>query len=85
MNTFKDTDFREERDALLLASTHLSKLEREFPGWWARFDDTSPDTAPRAEVLELMTSAPNSFALGVLYGKYTMRLEINAMTGREWV
>jgi len=79
------TDFLEERRALASAEFQMAKLEREFPDWWALFDDTLPDMAPRAEVVELMLSAPNPFALGLLYGKFTMRQEIAAITKREWV
>lgn len=75
----------QERHALALAEAEMAKLETQFTQWWALFDDTSPYMAPRAEVVELMETAPNAFALGVFYGLYTMRLEIAAMTKREWV
>lgn len=85
LNIFEDSEFREERDSLSFISLKLEELERQFPEWITLFDNTSPDIAPRAEVVKLMATAPNPFALGVLFGKYTMRQEIAAMTGREWV
>lgn len=54
------------------------------PTWFARYEDVFPDTAPRGEVVGLMAGAPDQFSLGVLFGKFLMRQEIAAMTGREF-
>lgn len=54
------------------------------PSWFAKYEDSFPDTAARDEVVELMRTAPDQFSLGVMYGKYLMRQEIAAMTGREF-
>lgn len=54
------------------------------PDWFAKYEDSFPDTAPKQEMLDLMKGAPDNFSLGVLYGKFLMRQEIAAMTGREF-
>jgi len=74
-----------EGAALKLVEAQMRQLEREFPEWFAYFDETGPDVARREEVVELMATAPNAFALGLLFGKYSMRIEIESITGRSWV
>ncbi len=79
------SDSQEERAALKVAEAKMLEVETQFPEWWSMYEDVVPDTAPRAEVVELLQSAPNDFARGVVYGKYLMRLEIAAITKRPWV
>lgn len=73
-----------EQTAIVRCDTRMKELQQSHPDWYELFDDTLPDTAPREEVVELMLSAPNDFAMGLMYGKYTMRLEMAAVTGREF-
>lgn len=75
---------RNEIDATRRCDLKMQDLQRGHPDWYELFDDTLPDSAPRQEVVELMMSAPNDFAMGLMYGKFTMRLEIEAMTGRAF-
>ena len=75
----------EERAALRLVEASVLQLEQQHPEWWALYEEVNPDSAPRAEVVELMAAAPNEFARGLVYGKYLMRLEIAAITNRPWV
>lgn len=77
-------DNRAEREALAHAEREMAKLEAEFPEWWAFYDEVMPDIAPRADVVELLRTAPNDAARMLIYGKFTMRLEIAAITKRPW-
>ncbi|MES2977565.1 MAG: hypothetical protein V4731_04010 [Pseudomonadota bacterium] len=74
----------DERQALGKCESHMDALALAYPDWYALYDITMPDSASRAEVVELLSTAPNDFALALMYGKYTMRLEIAAITGREF-
>lgn len=79
-----DADARDETLATERCDKKMQELQRLYADWFELFDDTLPDSAPRQEVVELMMSAPNDFALGLMYGKFTMRLELEAMTGRAF-
>ena len=79
-----DEDTRDETLATERCEKKMQELQRLHADWFELFDDTLPDSAPRLEVAELMLSAPNDFALGLMYGKFTMRLELEAMTGRAF-
>ena len=70
--------------AIARCDKKINDLREQHADWFELFDDTLPDSAPRAEVVELMASAPSDFALGLMYGKFTMRLELEAVTGREF-
>lgn len=62
----------------------IQELRSTHPEWFAYFEDADPDTAPRAELVELMSSAPNDAVKFFLLGKYMMRITIASVTGREF-
>lgn len=62
----------------------IASLKDTHPDYFAYFDDVDPDTATREELLDLMTSAPNERVKYFLFGKYSMRLTIASVTGREF-
>lgn len=71
-----------EAVALHRAHEENRVLREKHPEWMAVFDDSFLDTlATQREMHELMATAPNLFALGVVYGKLTLRLELAAHTG----
>lgn len=70
--------------ALQRCDQQMTALQKTHSEWYELFEDALPDSACRADLVELLASAPNAFALGLLYGKYTMRLEIEALTGRPF-
>lgn len=74
-----------ERAALRIAESKMLQVEQKYPDWWSLYEDVVPDTAARAEVVELLATAPDDFSRGVIYGKYLMRLEIAAITKRPWL
>lgn len=74
----------QEREAIDRCDQKMLELSSKFPDWYELYDETLPDNAPREEVVELLRTAPNDFAMGLLYGKFTMRLELEAMTGRPF-
>ena len=73
-----------EQESIARCDRAMLDLANKFPDWFELYDETLPDNAPREEVVELMASAPNDFALGVMHGKFGMRLELEAMTGRPF-
>lgn len=73
-----------EREALERCDRKMQELSTKHPDWFELFDDTLPDNAPRSEVVELMQTAPSDFAMGLMYGKFTMRIELETMTGRPF-
>jgi hypothetical protein len=75
---------RQEQEAIELCDRKMHELSTKHPAWFELYDETLPDNAPRAEVVELMATAPTDFAIGLLYGKFTMRLELEAITGRPF-
>lgn len=65
----------------------IEQLTREsiaHDEWFSRMDLVDADTCERAELLELLETAPSPFMRGYLYGKLTVRVEIAAMTGRSY-
>jgi hypothetical protein len=76
--------FDQENRALEPCNNQMAELMRVFPDWFYLYDDTNPDTAKRTELVDLLESAPNLFAMGLIYGKFTMRLELAAVTGRSF-
>lgn len=70
--------------ALAACEKKMVELQVNHPDWYELFEDTFPDNAPREEVVELMASAPTDFAKGLMFGKFSMRLELEAVTGRAF-
>ncbi|WP_162590617.1 hypothetical protein [Variovorax sp. RA8] len=68
------------------AIVEMDALEKNHPEWYAMFNDVLPDSlASRAELAELWATAPTPFANALIYGKFTLRLEIAAHTGIPFV
>lgn len=62
----------------------IEKLKQTNPEYFAFFEDADPDTATRAELVDLMASAPNDLVKYFILGKFTMRMTIASVTGREF-
>jgi len=73
-----------EREQLAKCERQMDDISLTFAEWYAFYEDVAPDNAPREDLIELLRTAPNAFAQGLVYGKFTMRLEIAAITGREF-
>ena len=71
-----------EARATLECSGEMEELRTQFPDWFALYEDMQPDTAGCEEVLALLTSAPNAFSKGLMMGKFSIRMEYAAITGR---
>jgi len=75
-----------ERIGMSAATSEMDALEANHPEWFAMFNDVLPDSAAsRAELAELWATAPTPFANGLIYSKFTSRLEIAAHTGIPFV
>ncbi len=73
-------------DRLIRACASQLELATDLaPEWFAYFEDSQAFSAPKADVLELLRSAPTPFAAGLMYGIYLMRQELALMTGRDFV
>lgn len=76
----------EEQEAALVQSlfADIASLKETHADYFAYLEDVDPDTAPRAELLDMMRSAPNKSIQFYLFGKYTFRLNMAAITGRDF-
>lgn len=79
MTTLNLTD-----EAAMVAQCH-AQLASVDPVWVERFDDAHLPTADRPTVVDLLQSAPDDFARGLMYGHILARLEIAQATGRPFV
>jgi hypothetical protein len=73
-----------ERQVLDSCQRELGSLRNTHPDWYAYLDDVDPDICDRAELVQLMNSAPTSAARHYLFGKFTMRIAISSITGRPF-
>jgi len=60
----------------------LNVIRDVHPDWHAMYEVLDIATSPSEDILELLITAPNSFARGLIGGVLRMRLEIAAITGR---
>lgn len=61
--------------------TEINVIREMHPEWHEQYEETDLATAPSEEVLELLVTAPNSFAKGLVSGVLRMRLSIASITG----
>ena len=81
-----DQDSVNEYATMESTAAHWETIRTKYPDWHAMYEDVMPDTvATRSEMIELWTTAPTDWAKGVMYGKFTLRLEIAAHTGIAFV
>lgn len=59
-------------------------LRASHPEYFAYLEDVDPDLATRAEMLDLMNSAPTQDILMFVYAKFTTRIQIASITGRAF-
>lgn len=63
----------------------LTDLERQYPEWFAEYEDAAVDTAAdRAQIESLMATAPDEALRMMLFGKLVMRTQIAAITERAF-
>lgn len=75
-------DSANEAAGMAVAQAQWDEIRQNHPDWYARYDELMPDSsATRSEMAELWATAPTPWAAGVVYGKFTLRLEISAHTG----
>jgi hypothetical protein len=74
-----------EQAALLACAQKMKHLQAAHPDWFALYEETLVNTARRAEIVELMHSAPTDFSLGLMHGVYAMRIELEAVTQRQFL
>lgn len=63
----------------------IEGLRETHPEFFAYFEDVDPDTAPRAELVDLMASSPNDQVKYFLFGQLAARMALAAITGRAVV
>jgi hypothetical protein len=62
---------------------YMHVLARQHPDWFARLDAIDPDLASREDLEQMIETAPTVFLAGYLYGKLTMRVQLDAITRRD--
>ena len=77
----RDLQFKESVVARSVLA-EMSELQRCHRAWLASLDAAEPNTASSDELLELLRAAPTPFAKGLVFGKFQLRLEAAATTGR---
>ncbi|WP_298706049.1 hypothetical protein [Variovorax gossypii] len=79
-------DSANEAAGMAKVEAQWEEIRKKYPDWYALYDEVMPDTAAsRSELAELWATAPTPWAAGVVYGKFTLRLEISAHTGIAFV
>lgn len=75
------------RAVLERADAQWKLLRTSNPEYFAQLEDANPMLARRADLLNLMNAAPkdNDAVFMYLFANYSMRLEIAAITGREFL
>lgn len=87
MSSGTDTSKPEaSREQAILARAHAQwmALRASDPEYFAYMEDANPMLARRAELLDLMDRAPSESVFMYLFANFSMRLEIAAITGREF-
>ncbi len=67
------------------AAAELAKTAQIDAFWWFEYEHTETDICSRADLLNLLETAPTPIARGVLFGKWIMRVEIENITGRPFL
>ena len=81
----RDRDSANEATSMAQVEHQWDQIRKDHPDWYARYDELLLDSvASRSEMAELWVTAPTPWAAGVIYGKFTLRLEISAHTGLEF-
>lgn len=71
-----------EAQGLIQCQQEMSDLRQDHALWFSEFEDIDPDTADVEDVLSLLQTAPSGFAKGLIFGKFTLRMQLAAVTGR---
>lgn len=80
--TQQQIDSANEAAGMALVEAQWDEIRGRFPDWYARYDELMPDTAAsRSELAELWATAPTPWAAALIYGKFTLRLEISVHAG----
>ncbi|HWT18188.1 MAG TPA: hypothetical protein VN280_04685 [Variovorax sp.] len=76
--TQQQRDSANEAAGMALVEQQWDEIRKKYPAWYARYDELMPDTtANRSEMAELWATAPTPWAAALIYGKFTLRLEIS--------
>ncbi len=62
----------------------LNIIREMHPEWNEKYESIDIETAPSNELMDLLASAPNTFAKGLISGALRVRLSISAITGRTF-
>lgn len=74
------------REAAVVADYQrlFAEVTDQHADYHAWMDEIDPFTATRPEMIDLMESAPSDLIKGYLFGIYTMRIQMAAVTGRAY-
>lgn len=86
LEALRDSDSMIAMDRLMRQSAQwLEEAADRSPDWFAYFEDVQAFSAPKADLMELLRTAPTPFAKGLIYGIVLMRQELAAVTGRDFI
>jgi hypothetical protein len=73
-----------EAQAARACQDDMRQLREQHPLWLFHFEDAEADTADADALIDLLVSAPNAFAKGLIFGKFTLRMQLAAITSRSF-
>lgn len=79
------TAARLERQLVKRAESLLDALRKTDPEYFDFMEDANPMLATRADLRRLMERAPNDSVFMYVFANFSTRLELAAVTGREFV
>lgn len=72
-------------DVVMGCISGLSDMRKQYPEWFAEYDDSAVDTAADRSTIEaFMRTAPNEALRYMLFGKLVLRTQIAAITERPF-
>lgn len=86
MPAISELDILLEMEATLAQETmmDMQMLRDMHPQWLEQFEDADTTQATGRQLAELLVTAPNSFAKGLVGGMLHLRLDVARTTGRHF-
>ena len=83
MNIHKEHTSGHEEALVTKMFAALDSLRRTHPDYFERFDDAAIDTASRAELFNLMQSAPSDNVKFFIFGKHCTHIALGSIAERH--
>lgn len=83
-NTPQDGSIPQDAATIAQYQKLLAESAEAHADYHAWMDSMDPYTASRSDMIDLMESAPSPVVKGMLWGIFTMRIQMAAVTGRAY-